>query len=229
MRQTAKDRPNRQGQANKTALVAAKFRFHNVVNLDRRLTDTDRRVSWSLLSEYLNSKTLLAFPSAQTLAEKLGVHESTVWRSIDRLCRYGYWKRVQGGGRGKSNRYQPNLETIASAREFSPETVATTQVNSRTHAPKTVASRREEPLEEPFENPLSDEIQNTDWEDKAWWLWEVGHYEERHGFGAIALAQEDIARCRKALGDDGARRRIEFVRQRGYYGPVLENFIKRQR
>ncbi len=101
-----KDRPDRK------ELTAAKFRFHDAVNLDNRLTDTDRRISWLLLSTYLNYERQAAWPSAETIAKDLQVHIRTVRRSVDRLTRQGGWwikqQTDKRGGRGWHNRYTPN-------------------------------------------------------------------------------------------------------------------------
>jgi hypothetical protein len=134
-------------------LTARKLTFHDAVNLDNKLTDTARRVSWLLLSTYVNSKTLLAWPAAETMAANLKVHQSTIWRSIDLLCRRGYWTKMPGGGRSISNRYRPNLERVASVRGFNPKTLAAVQENPRSGASQTLAAVRGEPLEEPLEEP----------------------------------------------------------------------------
>jgi len=135
-------------------LAALKYAFNDAVILDPDLTGTSRRVSWMLLSTYLNSQLLEAWPAATTIAHQLPVVESTVWRSIQQLCDRGYWIKVAGGGRGKSNHYRPNLERVAATLGFDPKTFAPLQENPRTAATKTLAPLQEEPLyRTPLKNP----------------------------------------------------------------------------
>jgi len=128
-------------------LAALKHAFNDAVNLDPHLTATSRRVSHLLLSTYLNNGSLEAWPAATTIAHKLNVVESTVWRGIKQLCDRGYWIKVAGGGRGKSNHYRPNLERVAPTLGFDPKTLAPLQENPRTAAIETLATMREEPLD----------------------------------------------------------------------------------
>ncbi len=85
-------------------LTALKLTFYDAIVRDPKLWALDLRIAWVLLSKYLNSKSMVAWPSAETLARELGASISGVRRSIKRLNAPGGWFRIEkGGGRRRSN------------------------------------------------------------------------------------------------------------------------------
>ena len=148
-------------------LTKAKIELYGELVCDPKLNAVDLGVAWLLLYQYLNRKSGLAYPAAETMAEKLSVSLSTVRRAIKRLTSPGgYFTIAKGGGRGRSNRYAPNFETAATVTPFKEETVSTVTpfrdgetvssgtINGVKSGQKTVSRVTREPLEEPFEETL---------------------------------------------------------------------------
>ena len=139
-------------------LTKAKIELYGELVCDPKLKAVDLRVAWLLLYQYLNRKSVLAYPAAETMAEKLSVSLSTVRRAIKRLTSPGgYFTIAKGGGRGRSNRYAPNFETAATV-TVTPfrdgETVSSGTINGVKSGQKTVSRVTREPLEEPFKETL---------------------------------------------------------------------------
>ena len=142
-------------------LTRAKIDLYGELVRDPKLHAIDLRVAWLLVFQYLNSKSMDAFPSADTLANDLSVSLSTVWRSIKRLTSpNGYFAITKHGGRGHSNHYRPNLETVSAltpfkeeetvstVTPFAKETVSSVTINSVKSRQETVSQVKRESLEE---------------------------------------------------------------------------------
>jgi hypothetical protein len=138
-------------------LTALKLRFYDELICDPKLSAMDLRIAWLLLSRYLNGKSLVAWPSAETLARDLGSSVSGVRRSIQRLTTEGGWFKIKkGGGRRHSNVYSANFKRVAATLPFEAETVAPPPLNGGVPVPETVAATLpkyplSKPIEEPFE------------------------------------------------------------------------------
>ncbi len=118
-------------------LTALKLRFYDAIVRDPDLWALDLRIAWVLLSKYLNSESLVAWPSAETLAGELGASISGVRRSIKRLTAPGRWFTIEkGGGRRRSNVYSANFERVAAWPPFRHATVTSPRLNSSRAAPK---------------------------------------------------------------------------------------------
>ncbi len=105
-------------------LTALKLKFYDALVCDQKLSAMDLRIAWLLLSRYLNAASLVAWPSAETLASDLGSSLRGVRNSIQRLTAPGGWFTIeQGGGRRHSNVYSANFERVYSASPFRAETV----------------------------------------------------------------------------------------------------------
>ena len=90
-----------------TAFTASTFVFLRQVNRNRRLTATDLSVCMEL-TEYFNEKIEggRAWPSCKTIGDAIGVHETTVIRSVRRLEAEGHLRVIWGcQGAGHPNQY----------------------------------------------------------------------------------------------------------------------------
>ncbi len=95
-----------------------------------------------MLSKYLNSRSLLAWPSAETLAGELGPSKSGVRRSIKRLTAPGRWFTLEkGGGRKRSNVYCANFERIAARPPVDAKTVSASHQSDRRVAPEPMSPK----------------------------------------------------------------------------------------
>jgi len=63
-----------------------------------------------VIDNHLNSRTGQAFPSIKRIALLTNRTMATVWKSINKLCKFGFLKKSIGGGRGHSNVYEPCWE-----------------------------------------------------------------------------------------------------------------------
>lgn len=79
---------------------------HKMINLSDALSGNDKRVAAALI-DHFNRKTGQCDPSLSTIAELLGVHPRTVMRSIGRLERAGFFRKVKHGGKFHRNSYEP--------------------------------------------------------------------------------------------------------------------------
>jgi hypothetical protein len=79
---------------------------HKMINLSDALLGNDKRVA-AVLIDHFNRKTGQCDPSLGTIAELLGVHSRTVMRSIRRLVRSGFFRKVKHGGKFHRNSYEP--------------------------------------------------------------------------------------------------------------------------
>jgi predicted transcriptional regulator len=79
---------------------------HKMINLSDALLGNDKRVAAALI-DHFNRKTGQCDPSVNTIAELLGVHPRTVMRSIHRLVRTGFFRKVKHGGKFHRNSYEP--------------------------------------------------------------------------------------------------------------------------
>ncbi|MHB8271186.1 helix-turn-helix domain-containing protein [Bradyrhizobium sp.] len=79
---------------------------HKMISLSDTLLGNDKRVAAALI-DHFNRKTGQCDPSLNTIAELLGVHPRTVIRSIRRLVRTGFFRKVKHGGKFHRNSYEP--------------------------------------------------------------------------------------------------------------------------
>ena len=136
-------------------LTALKLRFYDELVCDPKLTAMDLRIAWLLLSRYLNAKSLVAWPSADTLARDLGSSVRGVRLSIKRLTERGWFKIKKGRGRRQSNTYSANFERVNASSSLAAETVNAGSQNGARAFPETVnASSPKSPLSKPIDEPL---------------------------------------------------------------------------
>jgi hypothetical protein len=137
-------------------LTALKLRFYDALVCDPKLSAMDLRIAWLLLSRYLNARSLVAWPSAETLAGDLGSSVRGVRNSIQRLTVPGGWFKIeQGGGRRHSNVYAANFERVNATSPFQAETVNASSLNGERQFPETVnASSPKSPLSKPIDEPF---------------------------------------------------------------------------
>ncbi len=147
-------------------LIKAKIALYDKLVRDPRTRAIDLRVAWLLLFKYLNSKSEIAWPSAETMAEESSVTVRSVRRSITRLTGpKEYFTIVKGGGRGYSNRYAPNFQTVTAVSPIREETVTSESlikvqtvtslsVKGDISGPETVTAVSPDTLEESIEKPL---------------------------------------------------------------------------
>src|ERR1044072_3997498 len=79
--------------------------------LARELNDSDRRVGCALLDHY-NQRTTQCDPSLETLAVLTGMSRRSVIRSVNRLARQGFFRRVRHGGKYHRNSYEPGWDRL---------------------------------------------------------------------------------------------------------------------
>ena len=153
---------------NPSELTKFKIDFYADLVRNRSLSATDLSVAWLLIFKYLNRESMTAWPSAETLAADLGRTVGTVRRSIGRLTTPGgYFIVARGGGRGQSNRYRANTETVSPETPFkesetvsptppfSEETVSPETVKGIVHARKRVSPAPPDTFEvNPLRTPL---------------------------------------------------------------------------
>ena len=82
---------------------------------DDRLTSTERLVWYTLCTfarwKYQGREPILAdnvFPSQETIAQRAGLHISSVKRALKHLQELGYIEIISGGNDGRSNKYRLN-------------------------------------------------------------------------------------------------------------------------
>jgi hypothetical protein len=216
--------------ANRRDLTANKFTFIEALACDGALTCLERRVGTLLISRYLHSESLLAWPSAEQLARNTGSKPRSIRRAIKRLVELGWFMKVRAGGRGKSNRYSANWSKVSTltARSANPDTLVR----------KTLTCGTGEPIERnPSMNPgiahhlYSEEEEGQvlpdteDWRATSRWLARMGGYEERFGFGSDNLASDDLARWRRENGDAAMLRAVERAKQLSLYGEPLRDYL----
>jgi hypothetical protein len=80
------------------------------VAADPKLPPMATRVA-NILSRYVNTRSFEAWPSVQTLAQKLGATDRGVQKAVAALVAGGHLQVTVGGGRTNSNRYVPLLKT----------------------------------------------------------------------------------------------------------------------
>jgi len=87
------------------------------MSTDRRLSATDFRVAYRLLS-YMNAESGACFPKQETIADDVGVTDRTIRHSLVNLRACGWLKieeRQLPNGRGKSNFYLFEDATVGNA------------------------------------------------------------------------------------------------------------------
>jgi Helix-turn-helix domain len=67
-------------------------------------------VAFALLYRHMNGHTGRCDPSTATLADETGLTGRGVVKAIAELRKSGWWQIDQGGGRGRTNSYEPILE-----------------------------------------------------------------------------------------------------------------------
>lgn len=101
------------------------------------LKPSSRHVALTLSLFY--SRSGVAFPSVETLAERTGLGRSTVFRALEQL-KDGKWIAVQsGGGRRRSNRYRMTFPNRLGVGPFEPETVPERDRNRPGAGPEVVS------------------------------------------------------------------------------------------
>ncbi len=142
-------------------LTALKLKFYDALVCDPKLSAIALRVAWLLLSRYLNARSLVAWPSAETLARDLGSSVRTVRRAIEQLTTLRWFEIKRGCGRGHSNVYSANFEMVTDLPPFpaqaarSAETVTQMAVKGDRHGREKVTNLSpESPLRKPIEEPF---------------------------------------------------------------------------
>jgi DNA-binding MarR family transcriptional regulator len=79
---------------------------HKVINLSEELSNSEKRVA-AVLIDHFNRKTGQCDPGQESIAELAGICRRTVVRSVRRLARLGYIKKVTHGGHFHRNHYEP--------------------------------------------------------------------------------------------------------------------------
>ena len=142
-------------------LTALKLKFYDALVCDPELSAIALRVAWLVLSRYLNARSLVAWPSAETLAGDLGSSVRNVWRAIEQLTKQRWFVIERGGGRGHSNVYSANFEKVTDLSPFpaqaagSAERVTELAVKGDKNGREKVTNLSpESPLRKPIEEPF---------------------------------------------------------------------------
>ena len=89
-------------------LTAVKLEFFDRLVCDPRVRGADCRVAWRLVCR--SNDDLTSCPTCRTIARELECSVRTVRRSVDRLCAFGWFYKVTGRGRSKSNDFRLKTE-----------------------------------------------------------------------------------------------------------------------
>ncbi|MCH8996691.1 MAG: helix-turn-helix domain-containing protein [Proteobacteria bacterium] len=143
-------------------LTKLKFKFYGALVCDQKLSGLELRVAWLLLTRYLNAKSLVAWPSKETLARDLGSSSSPVRRALKRLVERKWFKiEHKGGGRRHANVYSACLERGTKTTPFKSDTMDEAETGTETTAKGDQTDRERGTkltpnilLREPFEEPL---------------------------------------------------------------------------
>jgi hypothetical protein len=98
----------------------------------RTVTNPVDRFVLVMLAWHENKNDGACFPSAETLARETGYNKDTIFAAKKRLQVGGFLKVKSGGGRGRANSYELNLETIGQTDSLEDsETIGLTGQNYR--------------------------------------------------------------------------------------------------
>jgi hypothetical protein len=135
-----------------TEAAHARLLWIERVAADARARGLPTSVAIFLAIRYLNSKSLVAWPSIERLAGDVGADRRNVQRAIQRLVEAGHLLRTVGGGKGKPNTYR--LANSGAGDAVSPaQTAALVTPNSGASAAQTAAPAPPDSWKEPWKNP----------------------------------------------------------------------------
>jgi hypothetical protein len=132
-------------------VTALKLKTFDRLVCDKRLTGLSIRVAWRIIDRMNHD--LISWPSYARLAKELNCSERAVKRAVALLCKLGWLDKVEGGGRGRSNRYALKNDTVSYESPFTAsgsETVTYMTINSDSDGQKTVAEVSPESFKEPI-------------------------------------------------------------------------------
>jgi hypothetical protein len=104
--------------------AAFEFAWLKQIRIDRK--NLPAPAGWLAMTfcEYLNRKNRTAWPSVNRLAGDLGLTGRCVQNTVNALVERGHLMVEKGGGRGRTNRYNPILKTLNEASLFEAENTA---------------------------------------------------------------------------------------------------------
>ncbi len=140
-------------------LTKAKIDLYGKLVCDPRTSAAVHGVAWLLLFKYLNAESVVAWPSAQRLADDLGGSNRAVRYALNWLVDEGWFSVKRSRGR-HSNKYSPNFGTVQPVAGLTMQpTAGLTRQNDVSNPAKTRTSTRQaiaaDTLEEPLEETLA--------------------------------------------------------------------------
>ena len=175
------------------------WRLNLAITLEPELTPSAKVVG-ALLLEHYNIATGQCYPSFDKLAEESQLDRSTVIRGINELVDRGWFRCSRGGGRGKSNHYEPAFERVAASSLFLAKTVAVSSEKGGDLAPKTVASTPPETKKETEKETSVARVASPPYGGSA----RDGHNDHKRAIADV-LAEHEIPQGSVLTGTIGTR------------------------
>ncbi len=135
-------------------VTAYKLKTFDQLVRDKRLRGLPVCVAWRIIDRM--NPDLTSWPSHALIAREIDCSERSVKRAVAILCKLGWLNKVEGGGRGRSNRYALKTFTGTDLSPFSKsgaekaETVIRVSNNSDADCQETVIRVSPEPLKKPI-------------------------------------------------------------------------------
>ena len=120
------------------------WKFALVMAADKRLSRGDLSVGFFLV-DHINKEKGVAWPSYERLAECTNITRRSAFTSVQRLLGFKYFTKVSGGGRGHSNRYMAEIETVSPTSPFIDKECSPLLNNSVVDCQTTVSPTSPEP------------------------------------------------------------------------------------
>jgi hypothetical protein len=135
-----------------------KLKFIEAMSCDCCIRGAPLAIGIQLLRHY-NNKIGIAWPSYATLAKLVGVTDRTAIASVNKLIGQGWFVCVEGGGRGRSNRYTPVWERVNHSSPFNSERMNSSSVKSEAVCLESVSQSSPEPTYiEPIDEPIEGDL-----------------------------------------------------------------------
>lgn len=137
------------------SVIALKYETFDRIVRDKRVRGLPVRVAWRIIDR-MNAN-LTSWPSHALLARELDCSERAVYRAVALLCRLGWLDKVEGGGRGRSNRYALITDTVTGGSPFTApgaKTVTQMTKNGDTDGQKRMTPASPESLKEPIKESI---------------------------------------------------------------------------
>ncbi len=197
------------------------------------------------LTDSMDNKTGIARRCVRQIAQQCGMGRSTVIDALGRLTDAGVItieaRHARNGAQIASDYRLGDcaFESNSSVQKGDPPVQDSNTHSSQRHlipignqlrkASNRYGSAKDSPGEDRADQAakLSGEsAPRADWDDLATWLYRQGKYTEQWGFGARALAVDDLERLRREKGHGPLLRAIEIAKSKRLFGEALISFLE---